>query len=179
MEATPCKTVFVLPNNKNIIMAAEQAINLADREVRVLPTKTIPEGLSAMLVFDATASAEQNQMDMAKAAEKVSTGQVTFAARDSEYDGYKIKEGDILAIENGKVTSVESDIVKAAVKLTKSMVKKQKGEAGFVTIIYGEDATEEQAAQVEQEIKEKVDPDLETAIVNGGTPINYFTISVE
>ena len=91
----------------------------------------------------------------------------------------KIKEGDILAIENGKVTSVESDIVKAAVKLTKSMVKKQKGEAGFVTIIYGEDATEEQAAQVEQEIKEKVDPDLETAIVNGGTPIYYFTISVE
>ena len=179
VEATPCKTVFVLPNNKNIIMAAEQAINLADREVRVLPTKTIPEGLSAMLVFDATASAEQNQMDMAKAAEKVSTGQVTFAARDSEYDGYKIKEGDILAIENGKVTSVESDIVKAAVKLTKSMVKKQKGEAGFVTIIYGEDATEEQAAQVEQEIKEKVDPDLETAIVNGGTPIYYFTISVE
>ena len=94
-------------------------------------------------------------MNMTKAAEKVSTGQVTFAARDSEYDGHKIKEGDILAIENGKVTSVESDIVKAAVKITKNMVKKRKGEAGFITIIYGEDATEEQATMVELEIKEK------------------------
>lgn len=95
------------------------------------------------------------------------------------YDGHKIKEGDILAIENGKVTSVESDIVKAAVKITKSMVKKRKGEAGFITIIYGEDATEEQATMVELEIKEKIDPDIEVALVNGGTPIYYFTISVE
>ena len=79
-------------------------------------------------------------MNMTKVAEKVSTGQVTFAARDSEYDGHKIKEGDILAIENGKVTSVESDIVKAAVKITKNMVKKRKGEASFITVIYGEDA---------------------------------------
>lgn len=179
VHATPAKTVFVLPNNKNIIMAAEQAINLADREVRVLPTKTIPEGLSAMLVFDESIDAEENQMNMTKAAEKVSTGQVTFAARDSEYDGHKIKEGDILAIENGKVTSVESDIVKAAVKITKNMVKKRKGEAGFITIIYGEDATEEQATMVELEIKEKIDPDIEVALVNGGTPIYYFTISVE
>ena len=179
INRTPAETVFVLPNNKNIIMAAEQAINLADREVRVLPTKTIPEGLSAMLVFDESIDAEENQMNMTKAAEKVSTGQVTFAARDSEYDGHKIKEGDILAIENGKVTSVESDIVKAAVKITKNMVKKRKGEAGFITIIYGEDATEEQATMVELEIKEKIDPDIEVALVNGGTPIYYFTISVE
>ena len=179
IQSVPAKTVFVLPNNKNIIMAAEQAINLADREVRVLPTKTIPEGLSAMLVFDESIDAEENQMNMTKAAEKVSTGQVTFAARDSEYDGHKIKEGDILAIENGKVTSVESDIVKAAVKITKNMVKKRKGEAGFITIIYGEDATEEQATMVELEIKEKIDPDIEVALVNGGTPIYYFTISVE
>ena len=170
VHATPAKTVFVLPNNKNIIMAAEQAINLADREVRVLPTKTIPEGLSAMLVFDESINAEENQMNMTKAAEKVSTGQVTFAARDSEYDGHKIKEGDILAIENGKVTSVESDIVKAAVKITKNMVKKRKGEAGFITVIYGEDATEEQAAMVEMEIKEKIDPDIEVALVNAVLP---------
>ncbi|MBS4786310.1 MAG: DAK2 domain-containing protein [Clostridiales bacterium] len=179
VHATPAKTVFVLPNNKNIIMAAEQAINLADREVRVLPTRTIPEGLSAMLVFDESVDAEQNQLDMTKAAERVSTGQVTFAARDSEYDGHKIREGEILAIENGKVTSVEKDIIAAAVKVTKSMVKKHRGEASFITIIYGEDATEEQAAQVEAEIREKVDPDIEVAIVDGGTPIYYFTISVE
>ena len=179
INRTPASTVFVFPNNKNIIMAAEQAINLADREVRVLPTRTIPEGLSAMLVFDESVDAEQNQLDMTKAAERVSTGQVTFAARDSEYDGHKIREGEILAIENGKVTSVEKDIIAAAVKVTKSMVKKHRGEASFITIIYGEDATEEQAAQVEAEIREKVDPDIEVAIVDGGTPIYYFTISVE
>lgn len=179
VHATPAKTVFVLPNNKNIIMAAEQAINLADRQVRVLPTRSISEGLSAMLVFDETVDAEQNQLDMTKAAEKVSTGQITFAARDSEYDGHKIKEGEILAIENGKVISVENDIVKAALKVTKSMVKKRRGEVSFITLIYGEDATEEQAALLEAEIKEKVDPDIEIAIVDGGTPIYYFTISVE
>ena len=179
VHATPAKTVFVLPNNKNIIMAAEQAINLADRQVRVLPTRSISEGLSAMLVFDETVDAEQNQLDMTKAAEKVSTGQITFAARDSEYDGHKIKEGEILAIENGKVISVENDIVKAALKVTKSMVKKRRGEVSFITLIYGEDATEEQATLLEAEIKEKVDPDIEIAIVDGGTPIYYFTISVE
>ena len=180
VHATPCKTVFVLPNNKNIIMAAEQAIHLADREVRVLPTKTIPQGLAAMLAFDESADAETNQLDMTKAGERVSTGQVTFAARDSEYDGHKIKEGEILAMENGKVTSVEHDIVKAAVKITRNMVKKlPQGEASFITIIYGEDATEEQAVQVEAAIREKLSDDIEIAVVNGGTPIYYFTISVE
>lgn len=179
IHATPTKTVFVLPNNKNIIMAAEQAARLADREVVVLPTKTIPQGLSAMLVFDASADTETNQMDMMRAFERVGTAQITFAARDSDYDGHKIKQGEILAIENGKVTSVEKDIVKAAAKVTKSLVKKAGGDVNFITIIFGEDATEEQAAELETVIKNKIAPNVEIAIINGGQPIYYFTISVE
>ena len=95
VHATPAKTVFVLPNNKNIIMAAEQATKLADRRVIVLQTRTIPQGLSAMLAFDADADATENQVAMQKAYERVGTGQVTFAARDSDYDGHKIKEGEL------------------------------------------------------------------------------------
>ncbi len=104
--ATPAKTVFVLPNNKNIIMAAEQAIPLAkDRQVRVLQTKTIPQGISAMLVFDETQSADDNQMAMMDAAAHVETGSVTFAARDSELDGRPIKQGEIMGMCGSKINS--------------------------------------------------------------------------
>ena len=110
--ATPAKTVFVLPNNKNIIMAAEQAIPLAkDRQVRVLQTKTIPQGISAMLVFDETQSADDNQMAMMDAAAHVETGSVTFAARDSELDGRPIKQGDIMGMCGSKIKFLGNDIV--------------------------------------------------------------------
>ena len=100
MLATPAKTVLVLPNNKNIIMAAEQTIPLAkDRKVVVLPTRTIPQGLSAMLAYDPDASIERNTVTMVEAAGSVATGQVTFAARDSEFGGHRIKEGDILGLK--------------------------------------------------------------------------------
>ena len=109
--ATPAKTVFVLPNNKNIIMAAEQAIPLAEgREVRVLQTKTIPQGISAMLMFDECDDADSNQMNMMSAAENVSTAQVTFAARDSEVDGKPVKQGEIMGLCNGKIRFTGKDI---------------------------------------------------------------------
>lgn len=92
IHATPARTVFVLPNNKNIIMAAEQAVNLADRNVCVLPTRTIPQGISALMAFDESNTFTDNRMEMIKAIERVSTGQVTFAARDSEYEGHNIKK---------------------------------------------------------------------------------------
>ncbi len=180
VQATPAKTVFVLPNNKNIIMAAEQTIKLADRKVCVLPTRTIPQGLSAMLAFDGSSDTAANQLAMTKAFERVGTGQITFAARDSDFDGHKIKKGEILALENGKVSFTEKDIVKAAVRVTKNLIRKELGgDANFITILYGQDVTEEQAAQVEAAIKSKVAPDVEIAVVNGGQPIYYFTISVE
>ncbi|MBQ2752429.1 MAG: DAK2 domain-containing protein [Oscillospiraceae bacterium] len=177
VHATPAKTVFVLPNNKNIIMAAEQSVKLADRQVIVLQTKTVPQGLSAMLAFEPSANADKNFIDMSKAAEHVSTGQVTFAARDSDFDGHKIKKGEILAIDNGKLSFVEKDIVKASTKLAKSLIKKQ-DDCAFVTILYGADATEEQAEQIEAAIKAKYS-DIEVAVVNGGQPVYYFIISAE
>lgn len=180
IQATPAKNVFVLPNNKNIIMAAEQAAKLADRNVAVLPTRTVPQGLSAMLVFDACTGVNENLLTMTKAFEKVGTGQVTFAARDSEYDGHKIKEGEILALENGKVSFVEKDISKAVVRLTRNLVRKDGDKENcFVTLIYGAEVTEEQAAEVEEALRAKLPEEIEIAVVNGGQPVYYYIISVE
>lgn len=176
VQSVPAKTVFVLPNNKNIIMAAEQAVKLADRKVIVLPTRTIPQGLSAMLAFDPSLDAIQNKNAMEEAFNKVTTGQLTFAARDSEYDGYDIKEGQILAMTNGKLSFVETDLKKATVDLTKSMVKKN---TSFVTLIYGEDVTEETAQEICDEITAKIGNDVEVALVKGDQPVYYFIISVE
>lgn len=178
IQATPAKTVFVLPNNKNIIMAAEQTVKLADRSVYVLPTRTIPQGLSAMLAFDPDASLADNQLAMTKALEKVGTGQLTFAARDSDYDGYKIKKGEILAMENGKLAFTDKDLSKACVKLTRALIKAAK-ECSFVTLIYGEDISEEQAQQIEEAVRSKIPGDVELALIAGGQPVYYFIISVE
>ncbi len=175
---TPAKTVFVLPNNKNIIMAAEQAVVLAaDRQVRVLPTKTIPQGISAMLAFDETAQPQENQMNMMDAAEAVETAQVTFAARDSEVDGKKVKEGEIMGLCNGKIKYIGKDINDIAVKATEKLFRKN--EHSLVTIIYGEGAGEEDAARVEKALNKKYGSDIEISIVNGGQPIYYYIISVE
>ncbi|MBQ2676747.1 MAG: DAK2 domain-containing protein [Clostridia bacterium] len=176
VELTPAKTVFVLPNNKNIIMAAEQTVRLATRKVVVLQTKTIPMGISAMLQFDPDADADTNATNMQAAADNVGTGQVTFAARDSDYDGHKIKEGEILALENGKVSFVEQEIDKAVVKLTKSLFKK---DSQFVTLIYGEDITEEQAENVRGMVEQKLPEGVEVTVIPGGQPVYYYIISVE
>ncbi|WOC31981.1 MULTISPECIES: DAK2 domain-containing protein [Caproicibacterium] len=175
--ATPGKTVLVLPNNKNITMAAEQVIPLVkDRKVMVLPTRTIPQGLSAMLAYDPDSTCEVNAVKMMEAAGSVETGTVTFAARDSEYGGRRIKEGDILGLVNGKLTLVEKDIIHTCSKLTRSMVNRS---TSFITIIYGADITEEQANDAYNRIKSKISSDVEITLVNGGQPIHYFLISVE
>lgn len=173
---TPAKTVFVLPNNKNIIMAAEQAVRLADRNVCVLQTRTIPQGITAMLNFDESQSLSDNRINMTKAFEKVSTGLITFAARDSEFEGKQIKEGEILALENGKLAFTEKDINKAAVKLTKRLAK---GDASYVTLIHGADVTEENAEQLRETIQSKLNDKIDVMLVNGGQPVYYYIISVE
>jgi len=176
IHSVPAKTVFVLPNNKNIIMAAEQAVPLADREVRVLHTRTIPQGISSMLCFDPDASTNDNQKEMIKAAENVGSGQITFAARDSDYEGHKIKEGELLALENGKLSFVETDLERAAVKLTRSLIKK---DSSFITILYGEGVSEQDAEAMVSALKEKISPDIDISLVNGGQPVYYYIISVE
>ena len=178
IEKTPAKVVYVLPNNKNIIMAAEQAGPMAkDRDVRVLPTKTIPQGISAMLSFDETASADENQMNMISAFENVETAQVTFAARDSEVDGKPIKKGEIMGLCNGKIKLIGESVTDIAIKSTQKLFKK--GEHSLITIIFGEGASEEDATIVEEALSKKFGNDVEISIVNGNQPIYYFIISVE
>ena len=174
--ATPAKTVFVLPNNKNIIMAAEQAVKLTDKSVCVLQTRTVPQGISAMMAFDDTLGLAENRINMTKAFEKVSTGLITFAARDSEFEGHTIKEGEILALDNGKLSFTEKDISKATLKLTKKLAKNG---ASYVTVIYGSDVTEENAEQMQQLLQSKLSDKIEVMLVNGGQPVYYYIISVE
>ena len=177
VKATPAKTVFVLPNNKNIIMAAEQAARLAEgRKVVVLQTKTIPQGISAMLMFDEEADADKNALAMTQAAESVQTALVTFAARDSEVEGVPVKKGEIMGLCNGKIRFVGADKVDIAFKAASKLIKKYQGE--IVTLIYGEESAAEEAEALKQRLEEKFS-DLEISIVNGGQPIYYFIISVE
>ena len=176
IESTPAETVYVLPNNKNIIMAAEQAIPISTRKVIVLHTRTIPQGISAMLSYDESADTEANAIEMQKAAEKIATGQVTFAARDSDFDGHKIKQGEIMAMTGGKISFVDTDIEKATFKLIKSMIKR---DSEFVTVIYGADITDSQAAALEEQLNEKFGSKVEITFVNGGQPVYYYIISVE
>lgn len=176
IEATPARRVFVLPNNKNIIMAAEQTVNLADRKVSVLQTKTLTQGVSAMLNFSETEDVEANLLNMMKAAEAVHTAQVTFAARDSEAFGQKIKKGQILGMEDGKITLVEDDIVNAAYRTSRRLAKKYN--ASFITIYYGEETDEGMANLLSERLSERF-PNIEINVIPGGQPVYYFIISVE
>ncbi|NBK80347.1 DAK2 domain-containing protein [bacterium D16-76] len=177
--ATPAKKVFVLPNNKNILMAAEQVPPLAtDREVVVLPTRTIPQGISAMLAFDPDCGPEENQKQMLEAASNVDTGLVTFAARDSEFGSQTIRQGDILGLKNGKLDYIEKDAVSACVRVARSLARKHAG-TSFITLVYGEGITAQQAEEAKRLLAAKVSSDVEITLVDGGQPVYYFIISVE
>lgn len=178
INQTPAKTVFVLPNNKNIIMAAQQAVPLAkDRTVIVLQTKTIPQGISAMLSFDETQDAQANEESMTEAAGAVETGQVTFAARDSEVDGKPIKQGQMMGMANGAIKFIGDDKEQIAFETAESMI--DTSVHSLVTIIFGEGADESGAQVVEQKLGEKFGSDIEISIVDGGQPVYYYIISVE
>lgn len=171
----PSEIVFVLPNNKNIIMSAEQAGKLADRKVCVLQTRTIPQGMSAMLAFDEEADFETNRLEMTHALERVSTGQITFAARDSDFEGHKIKKNEILALDNGKLSFVDKDIAKAAFKLIKRLVK---GDTSYITIIQGSDVSDEDANALKEQVENKYQ-NTEVLLVNGGQPVYYYILAAE
>ncbi len=174
----PAKVVYVLPNNKNIIMAAQMAKNsVKDREVIVLETKTVPQGISAMLAFDETAGKEENLDTMMQTAGAVQTASVTFAARDSEVDGKPIKEGQIMGLCNGAIKFIGEDKEKIAFSATDELFNPD--ENGLVTIIYGENATEEDAQKIEEKLVEKYASGIEVSMVNGGQPVYYYLISVE
>jgi len=175
--ATPAKNVIVLPNNKNIVLAAEQTVLMVtDRNVVIVPTRTIPQGMTAMLNFDPEISAESNAQLMMDSAQNVGTGLVTFAARSSEFGGKKIKESDIIALENGKLTITEKSAVKALIKLAKNMVNR---DTSFITLIYGEDVSEEDANTAYEELRDKFGSRTDISLVKGDQPVYYFILSVE
>ena len=176
VQSVPAKTVLVLPNNKNIIMAAEQAQKLADRKVIVLPTRTIPQGMTAMLNFDPEAKPDENAVNMMQAADHVSTGLVTYAARDSEFDGKTIRQGEIMALENGKIVATGTDIVKMTYRLARSMRKK---DTQFITVISGCDVSEEDAERTTEMVRAKCGGNIEVSHINGGQPVYYYMLSVE
>ncbi len=174
-QSIPAKNVFVFVNNKNIILAAEQAAKLADRNMIVIPTRSIPQGVSAMLAFDPTASVEENTIQMREAAEAVRNGSITWAARDSNFDGKEIKEGEILGLEGSKLLFTETDISLAAVKLARRLIDK---DTSFVTVIYGENISDAEASAVSEQIQSKA-KNIEVSLVNGGQPVYYYYISAE
>ena len=175
--ATPAKTVFVLPNNKNIILAAQQAVPLVkDRTIVIIPTKTIPQGISAMLNFDASLSADDNFANMSDIIKNVGTGLITFAARNSEFGGNKIKEGDILGLVNGKMDFVSKTPSSACLKVAKSLVDKN---TNFITLIYGADVSEKDAVTMYESLQSKFGSNIEVNLVDGGQPVYYYILSVE
>ena len=176
IQSVPAKTVLVLPNNKNIIMASEQAQKLADRKVIVLPTRTVPQGMTAMLNFDPDLKPEENAVAMMQAADRVSTGLITYAARDSEFDGKPIKKGEIMALENGKIVSTGTDLVKMTYRLARSMKKK---DTQFITVISGCDVSDEDAEKTTDLVRAKCGGSVEVSHISGGQPVYYYMISVE
>ena len=176
VNRTPSEVVFILPNNKNIIMAAQQCAGLTEKQVIVVPTATVPQGITAMMNADLEQEDPQALADaMAEAASAVTTAQVTYAARNSEFDGFAISEGDYLALENGKLFGTDRSIDPLLSKLAEDA--KSRG-AEFVTIFYGEDVTEEDARKAEAVFTD-ICPDAEVSVLAGGQPVYYYVISIE
>ena len=179
-EQVPAMDVYVLPNNKNIVMAAEQAARLARtsgvRRIHVVPTTTIPQGISAMMAYDESAEVKANVEAMQEAAKHVQSGSVTFAARDSDYDGHQIHEGELLALENGKVAFTGTDLGSVTAKIAKDLMRE---DSQFITLLYGADVSEETAGEVEEAVRALLPEDVELTVAYGGQPVYYYIISVE
>ena len=175
VNATPAEVVFVFPNNKNIMMAAEQVQPLTEKKVVVIPSKTVPQGISAMLVFDPDAGEDSNAAAMREAMKNVTTMQLTYAARDSDFDGHDIHAGEYLALNGGALFGNDTDMD----ALLRRMAESLNGEGKeFITIFYGADTNEEQAHNAAA-IFSAACPDAEITVMNGGQPVYYFLISAE
>ena len=176
INQTPSEIVFVLPNNKNIILAAEQTVALTEKHVIVLPTRTIPEGVTAMLSFDPEETPERNKELMTSGLPNVRTGHITYAARDSVFDDVNIKEGDYLALVGGKLCDTDSSLQTVSEKLADGL---NLAEAEFVTVFYGADASPEDRETVSKILTQKAGKRTEFNFLDGGQPVYYFIIGVE
>ena len=176
IKKVPAHTVFVLPNNKNIIMAAQQCIGLTEKTVVVIPTASIPQGVSAMMAVDPDMSdADAIAKAMTDAAQRVATAQITYAARNSDFDGFDIHEGDYLALLDGKLLGTDRDVANLLEALSDEAASR---EAEFVTVFYGEDVSEEDAQKASAIFTRRC-PDAEISLIRGGQPVYYYIISIE
>lgn len=176
IEHVNAKTVFILPNNKNIIMAANQAVDLVeDKQIIVIPTKTIPQGITALVNYIPDHSVEENKEQMMAEIENVKTGQVTYAVRDTEIDGKTIKQNDFMGIGDKSILSVGTDLRATTLEMVDAMVDE---DSAIVSIYFGSDSDEESANELAAAIEEKY-PDVEVEVNDGGQPIYYYVISVE
>ena len=176
IEHVNAKTVFILPNNKNIIMAANQAVDLVeDKQIIVIPTKTIPQGITALVNYIPDHSAEENKEQMIAEIENVKTGQVTYAVRDTEIDGKTIKQNDFMGIGDKSILSVGTDLKATTLEMVDAMVDE---DSAIVSIYFGSDSDEDSANELAAAIEEKY-PDVEVEVNDGGQPIYYYVISVE
>ncbi len=176
IEHVNAKTVFILPNNKNIIMAANQAVDLVeDKQIIVIPTKTIPQGITALVNYIPDHSAEENKEQMMSEIENVKTGQVTYAVRDTEIDGKTIKQNDFMGIGDKSILSVGTDLRATTLEMVDAMIDE---DSAIVSIYFGSDSDEDSANELAAAIEEKY-PDVEVEVNDGGQPIYYYVISVE
>ncbi|MBR4940650.1 MAG: DAK2 domain-containing protein [Clostridia bacterium] len=176
INRTPANTVFVLPNNKNIILAAEQARELTERNVIVIPSKTVPAGLTAMMNFDENASAEENAEAMTESLSAVRTGHITYAARDSEFDGMAFKAGDYLAMANGKFSATGNNFEEVVSKLAEDL---EISSAEVVTVFSGDGADAILNGTIESIFDEKSGGMADISVIEGGQPVYYYIIGVE
>ena len=169
------KNIFVFPNNKNIIMSAEQANDITDKNLIVIPTRSIPEGVSAVLAFDANSSIDENKENMAEVISTVRSGSVTYAVRTTNVDGIDVKVGDIMGLDEHSVLTVGSNVNETTVDLIDKLIHE---DSSNVTLFYGEGVTEEDTANLQAMLEEKF-PSVDVSIVFGGQPVYYYIISVE
>ena len=169
------KNIFVFPNNKNIIMSAEQANDITDKNLIVIPTRSIPEGISAVLAFDANSSIDENKENMKEVISTVRSGSVTYAVRTTNVDGLDVKVGDIMGLDERSVLTTGTNVKDTTIALTEKLVNE---ESSNITLFYGEGVTEEDAATLQSELEDKY-PNLDVSVVFGGQPVYYYIISVE
>ena len=176
IEKVNAKNVFILPNNKNIIMAANQAVSLVeDKQIIVIPTKTIPQGITALVNYIPDHSVEENKEQMMAEIENVKTGQVTYAVRDTEIDGKTIKQDDYMGIGDKSILAVGKDLKQTTLEMVDAMVDE---DSAIVSIYFGSESSEEKTEEIASAIEEKY-PDVEVEVNDGGQPIYYYVISVE
>jgi len=175
IDSIGAKNIFILPNNGNVILAANQAKELSDKNVLVLPSKSIPQGISAMIAFNAMRSAEENYQEMLSALNTVRTGQVTYAVRDSVFDGMNMNEGDIIGIADGRIIGKGTDVDRVAFELASNLIG---DDCEVFTVFYGQKVKKKQAARLAERLKEE-QPDCEVEVHYGGQPVYYYVFAAE